>query len=68
MRVFLAVVCGAMALAAYASSRARAPRTTSLSVARPFARPVARPVARPPRLPLPPHFNRLSSYYRVYLN
>jgi hypothetical protein len=64
MRVFLAVVCGAMALAAYASSRARAPRTTSLSVARPFAR----PVARPPRLPLPPHFNRLSSYYRVYLN
>jgi hypothetical protein len=60
MRVFLAVVCGAMALAAYASSRARAPRTTSLSVARPFA--------RPPRLPLPPHFNRLSSYYRVYLN
>lgn len=62
MRVLLAVVCGAMALVIYASSR--------LSQPLPSSRPSSRPLTRVGRLPVPRpmHFNRLSSYYRVHLN
>lgn len=62
MRVLLAVVCGAMALVIYASSRSSEPQTSSQPTSPPPTR-----VGRLP-VPLPTHFNRLSSYYRVHLN
>lgn len=66
MRVLLAVVCGAMALAIYASSRSSQPQSSSQTSSQPSSPPLTRvgrlPVARPT------HFNRLASYYRVHLN
>lgn len=66
MRVLLAVVCGAMALAIYATSRSSQPEASRSRRPEPSSPRLSR-VGRPP-LPLPTHFNRLASYYRVHLN